>query len=312
LVVHYKIFILIFCIIFLIGNVSAMEWDNKLSYSNKDLKVELKNWFGLGTNYGSAELKSHPSVDYVKKVGVGKQVVMYYDFNFIELYKEGLGDVKFIDEKTGKEIERDYKFVYWGEEEYESPVYSEQKVWNESINDYSMKKVKTGTETKTRKRWLTYDSRDIPKGNIRIGIEVQVKKNDYVDGVWEVGGKRIEKHANWKATMDAGLLAYYEFEQGVGAVIDSTGNGYDAINNGAERGQVGIVGNAFNYSAQNTDWVNSSDLDTEFDATSFSVNVWFKRTFPTIPTCPLSAPLLIASYPFPVESITAPTPCSNS
>ena len=118
-----KIFLLIVCMFLLIGTVSAFEFDNKLTYSNDDLKVNLNNWWGLGKNYGTAELKSHPSIDYVKQVGLGSQVVMWYDFNFMELYSKGIGNPEFKDMRTGKTVDRDYSFVYWGEKQRN--IYSE-------------------------------------------------------------------------------------------------------------------------------------------------------------------------------------------
>ena len=71
-----RIFIMIMMGIFLISLTSATEFDNKLIYSNNDLKINLTNWFGLGEDYGSAELKSHISVDGIKKVSLGEQIVM--------------------------------------------------------------------------------------------------------------------------------------------------------------------------------------------------------------------------------------------
>ena len=54
-----KILLTLILGILLVSTISAMDWNNKLAYSEKDMKVELNNWFGLGKNYGSAELKSH-------------------------------------------------------------------------------------------------------------------------------------------------------------------------------------------------------------------------------------------------------------
>ncbi len=187
---------------------------DKISYlkgknGNPDLRVEFFDTF-LGIdflwktkNWGTAELKSHPSVNYVKKVGAGKQVVMWYDFNFVELYKNGLGEPEFVDVRTGKKVERDWRYVYWGNETYEVPVYSCQIKTSVNGTEYE-DCVQTGTETKTREAWLPYNSRDIPKGKIRIGIEVEVKVNDYIDGKWIVGGKKIDRHASWEeAVVDA-------------------------------------------------------------------------------------------------------------
>ncbi|KKL28472.1 hypothetical protein LCGC14_2374820 [marine sediment metagenome] len=93
-----KLLLLGVLVLFLIGTVSAFEIDNKLTYSNEDLKVTFENLWGLpliGSELGTAELKSHPSVNYVKRVGAGNQVTMWYDFDFVDLYENGLGDVEF-------------------------------------------------------------------------------------------------------------------------------------------------------------------------------------------------------------------------
>jgi len=63
-----KLFILMLCMIFLVGTVSAVQWNDKLNYQNglngnPNLKVSLDNWWGLGKTIGTAELKSHKSVD---------------------------------------------------------------------------------------------------------------------------------------------------------------------------------------------------------------------------------------------------------
>ena len=125
----------IFFTLFLVGTISAFEFDNKLTYSNEDLKVDFDNLFGFGKHYGSMELKSHSSVNYVKEVGAGERVVMWYDFDFKDLYKGGLGKVEFTNQIMGEEIERDYSYVYWGDKERD--VYGKG---NCKTEDFSYKK----------------------------------------------------------------------------------------------------------------------------------------------------------------------------
>jgi len=101
--------------IFFIPVISAFDFDNKLTYSNEDMNVAFDNFYGLGTHYGEIELKSHSSVTEILKTGFGKEeVVMYYDFTNWELYKDGLGDVKFIDMRTEKEVEERLYFLLNG------------------------------------------------------------------------------------------------------------------------------------------------------------------------------------------------------
>ncbi len=186
----------IFFSIFLISNVSALEWDNKLTYSENDLKVNLTNWFGLGVDYGSAELKSHSSVDEIREVKTGKDIAMFYDFNFNELYENGLGEVIFTDIRTGKQVERNYKYVYWSE--IQTNTYGWRNCKFSLNGTESCNWVVTGTET--NQGWLPYASKDIPAKRIRIGIETEIKPNDYIDGIWKIGGKRISRHATFRTT----------------------------------------------------------------------------------------------------------------
>ena len=292
---YYKFLILMFCIVFLIGNVSATSvfdsWNNKLSYSkgengNSDLKIELENWFGLGKNYGTAELKSHPDINYVKKVGRGKQVTMYYDFNFIELYENGLGEVEFTDERTGEEVERDYRFVYWGEEEYESPVYEEvcEISKNSTNNSLSCHNEIISYKTKIKEKWLPYDSKNIPKGNIRIGIEVEVKKNDYIDGVWDIGGKAVKKHASWKSSLETDLISWWTLDETSGTnAEDIWGTNNGTLENTEDGDWVdGIIGNGLKIDGVDERIVvpNSTSLDAVGEG-SITACIWFNTTTKT-------------------------------
>ena len=66
-----KLLAFMFAFIFLIGTVSALEnveLNDRLVYSNDDLKISLENWWGLGKTIGTAELKSHSTVDEIIKV----------------------------------------------------------------------------------------------------------------------------------------------------------------------------------------------------------------------------------------------------
>jgi len=109
-----KILVFLLLGIFMISTVSAWDWDNKLTYTDRDLKVEFDNTFlGIKTSeIGYVELKSHTGVNEIKQIEVGNNTVMWYEFNFKELYYNGIGDIKFIDMHTKKEIEKDYDLVY--------------------------------------------------------------------------------------------------------------------------------------------------------------------------------------------------------
>lgn len=208
-----KKIMLLVLMIFLIGNVSAANWDNKLSYSEEDLKVTISNSFLLlfpTSEIGTAELKSHTSVDEVLQVSVGKdKVVMYYDFDFVDLYENGIGEITFQNMYTGEYFDRDYTLVYWGEKEID--VYGQGNCKTILINGTQINCEKVVIGKTNVYDWLPYNSRDIPKGNIRIGVIVDVKSREKTDVIWKIAGKKISKHAiftgNGEFANDIGLCA---------------------------------------------------------------------------------------------------------
>lgn len=217
-----KLFLIFIVGIFLIGTISASEWDNALKYKNNDLTVEIDNAcipiinLCFGDKIGETTLKSHSSVNEIKNVMRGKdRLVMWYDFNFGELYKNGLGDVEFTDERTGKKIEKSY---YFAQAKYKQvDIYDdvcilrivEANGTTYETQDCHKEIVRT---IKQIYEWDRLDSNEIPKGKSTIGLFTDVLKDDYIDGVWLIAGKRIKKHASWTDSLNTGLVAYYNFE----------------------------------------------------------------------------------------------------
>ena len=275
----FKLFALtIICMVLLVGSVSAFEFDNKLTYYNEDLKVELTNWFGLGVDYGTAKLKSHKSVNEVRSVVIGKDiVVMYYDFDFLELYEEGLGKVYFTDERIGEEIEKDYSFVYWTNETYEKDIYEEQ--CSKSLNGTNIcGQVVVGKENVTREVWKPYNSRDIQKGKIRIGLQTDVKLDDLIDGVWTIGGKRIERHAVWTADLNVRLFTYYKLDENATNtfVLDSilNNNGTASTNTNNLHDASGVINSSFNFNGINEYF--TSSINEDLSKNQHTINIWAK------------------------------------
>ena len=201
----YSVMCMLLLGIFLMGTVSAAEWDNSITYSKNDLKIELKNWFGLGTNYGSAELKSHSRVDETNFVSVGKDVVvMYYDFNFSQLYTNGIGDIEFIDMATGEYVTKSYKIVEWGSTTRD--VYGWTKcgttLKNGTAIDCSWEK--TGSETYSD--WIPYSSKNIPAKQVRLGLQVDVVPGETIDAIWTIGGKKVSRHASYTGVGEFGAV----------------------------------------------------------------------------------------------------------
>jgi len=228
--------------------ISAMDFDNRITYSNEDKTATITNWLGLGEELGKATLTSHETVAEVRKVMPGKdRVVMYYEFDFKDIYENGLGEVTFIDEHNGKEIERDYYFAIASRESYEVDNYIQ--VCGTSGN-YTCSQVKSGMKTNYRTVWTKLDKNDIPKGKVTIGLIVDVRQNDRVDGIWEIAGKKISKHASWTSALNVDLIFYADFDASSGTVVTDEINETN-LNTTSAKWVTGILGNGLEFNGTN-------------------------------------------------------------
>ncbi|KKM72914.1 hypothetical protein LCGC14_1415780, partial [marine sediment metagenome] len=162
-----------------------------VEYSDDDMEVKISNFFGLGKEIGRAKLTSHETPTEVRNVIEGEnRTVMYYEFNFKEKYDNGLGKVEFINMHSGEKIEKDYYFAI--------AVYDEDGILS---------------------HWERLDEGNIPKGKVTIGLVTDVNTGDYIDGIWTVAGKKIKKHATWSASLNNGLVHYWNCDEGTGTDV---------------------------------------------------------------------------------------------
>ncbi len=256
-----KIFILVFCMILLVGSVSAIGWDNKLTYSENNLKVNLTNWWGYGEDYGSAKLTSHKSVDEVLKFGYGKEeIVLIYDFDFKNNYVDGLGKVYFTNQRTDEQIQKDYYFVYWTLRDIEVDNYVDVCDTLGNGTKYCNKEL-SGKKIIQEWGWEKLINKDIPKGKIRIGLKTYIKKGDYLDAVWTIAGKEVKKHASWSASLTVGLMSVYNLDEISGTVvIDSINRDNGTAQNSPTQGLPSVannLGTSYGFSPATADRVDS-------------------------------------------------------
>lgn len=205
-------------LIVLVGSMaltSAADWDNTLSYEDNYMKAHIKNWLGL-LDLGTIELKSHKSVDQVLGVNMGNSIVMYYELNFIDAYLGGIDNIEFIDMRTGREVTRDYKIMIGTEVSKDIYECSYKKAINGT--DYC-EKYKSGTYLDYE--WAPYNSWDIPKGKVILGLQVDVQQRDWVDVIWTIAGKKIDEHVEYEEVLTfPGLVSSESTTQYRGYVVD--------------------------------------------------------------------------------------------
>jgi hypothetical protein len=286
-----KLFGLIFFAILLISLTSATTWTKSVDYNKEDIReVAFKDWWNIplitGTQ-GTMKLASHELNEEKEIVtlqtGLGWQVTMYYDFDFRELIENGLGDVEIINMKTGKSVDRDWKYVYWFEEErirdvcveWEVAIDSGKNDSNVSIENGNPKCLKQGTETYTFSEWRDYNSRDIPK-SLRIGIMVNNRQGDYLDGIWNIGSKRLDRHAYWNASLETNLVNWYKMDDNLATTnfIDSHGtrNATGSSNSNVLTTDSGYINRAGNFTTTNS-YIETAEIIPM--GQTFSYALWF-------------------------------------
>ena len=264
-----------FGMILLIGSVSAetFTFDNILNYEDNDLKATIVNTFGLGKDLGTATLKSHNSVDEVLEFGYGKEeVVMYYDFTGWELYKDGLGEVYFTDVNTGEKTQREYYFVEWVSEIETKNIYEDVlvKYLSNGRSIYEQKVI--GTYEEEVWSWKKLENKDIPDRNARIGLKTYVNKDDYVDVIWTIAGKKIKRHASYSASLKVSLVSYWDLDETSGNALDKVGDNDGTVTD-ATQGVTGILNTSYDFDGINAK-INGQDVGFPLGSTARSISMW--------------------------------------
>ena len=278
-----KLIIFTLMFLFLFSYVSAVRVDYSPNDKGvKDMKAVVKDTilFGLISvgEQGTMELKSHKSPTEIIEVGTGWQVTMIYDTNFGQAHKDILGNVYFYDLKTGEEVEREYKFVYWGTEERSREVCIEYQNVTNSTTKNSIPYIECSkyvNESYLYEGWLDYNSKDLPKGQIKLGLMTNVLYKDKIDGVWEVQGKKIEKHAGWTSELSTDLVSYYKLDETSGTTATDSHGSNNGVNDGGDF-TTGKINGAYDFEAGNTDWVNLSTSSSFNIAPDISISMWVK------------------------------------
>lgn len=278
-----KILLLYIIMIFSLTIVQAFEFDNIVQYSDDDMMVDIKNWWGFtlwgilpDQSFGNATLTSHENVAHVRPVLAGKdRVPMYYEIDFKKQFDNGLGKVYFTDLMTGKSVEKDYTFV---ERTYEDKIlnYSRCKTreFKGTIEEYDCENV-IDVLKDYNEVWTPINNNNILKGKHTIGIMIDVEHGEWVDAVWTLAGKKITRHASWNDTFHQSLGYAWQFNETSGDVVDSNDN-FNLTNSNANRGAEGIHELGFNFSAD--DYVTGNKQESY---NSFTISLW-ARGWPTM------------------------------
>jgi len=229
--------------------ISALDFDNRMEYRNNDMTIVLKNWFGL-TTIGEATLTSHKTIDEIKKVGMGNDVpVMSYNFRgFKSIYKKGLGEVKFIDMETGQDVQKDYYFA--------KAIYNRE---GEII------------------RYEKLRNKDIPKEETEIWLMTNVKLFETTDGVWEIAGMKVNKHASWTSALTEATQYYYSFDENIGTNAKELVKGINNLTvTGSHWNSTGLIDSAYGFPNADESANMTFEL-SDFTDDKISISFWVRR-----------------------------------
>ena len=197
------------------GTLSAWDWDNVKSYDHNTKTATVTNGLGLGSTV--AELTLDTPLN--NKVGIGYQRVAEITIDNRGQYNNALNDMQFYNKKTGMtKFDRDFDYLYKTTETYEIEIPEEDcnnKLTNGSCG------IKYVTQERERELWKSI-GKDLPKGNVTIGIYTFVEQGDNVEWIPEWFGVEIEEWASWVASLDTALVSYWTFNE-------TTGNWADGV-----------------------------------------------------------------------------------
>lgn len=211
-----KLFVLLFCIVLLVGTVSSFEIDNVKRYNEQTRTVTVKNALGLGSDIASIKLET-PLNNFV---GAGYQKVAEFTINNFEDYTDPLKQLELYHAISGDNIQRNIDYKYRTTETNRVNDYSQDCQTDRNGTFYCTSQI-TGSHQETRTVWKDLDRSILSKDEtITIGLFTDVQIGDKVEWIPTYYGVRIEEWAVWTQALNTELLAYWNFNEGTGIVAE--------------------------------------------------------------------------------------------
>ncbi len=282
------------CMIFLVGTVSAFEFDNVKSYDADKAEYLVENVFGLGKDL----LRSHRITPHELTVWGSYNVpIAEYDIRLYDDYDNLWGEVELytIDsEDELHELNRGYHREYGVEEEYDALVYEtrcDEKILDEygtpDQNHCYNELVRNTTETRLKWQHVTpdmYETMSAGNYTIRIVLDETIpgEKGEWIENV---AGERFEAWSIWNTDgLNIDLITNYEFNQSSGGPIDiANGSHNGSLYNTAGYIGGGIIGNATGiFSGSGNEGINvsvSTATDTPmYRDTGYTWELWINAS----------------------------------
>ena len=252
-------------LIFLVGSVSAFEFDNVQSYNEDKREYLIENALGFGDDI--AKIRLNTPLENIVPVGYVK--VAEFEVENYENYVNVFNEMDFFNLNLNNKIitrEFDYKYKSIIQVTNYETVCDQKLLDNDDPYDAACRQVEDGLKDKVV--WVDINKLDgLLKGNITIGIFTQTKQGDRIEWIPTLFGERLTEWASWNADMNIGLVSNWAFNETSGKAIDDL-----HLNNGTVAGAVvqGDTGK-FNFS-YDFDGVDNTDVNV-FNNASVKIGV---------------------------------------
>ena len=129
---------------------------------------------------------------------VGYQKVAEFEVElFDDTYTDAFDKIEFYNNLDNKLIERQFDYKYWGQEEIDVNDWKEV-CEGKFINGTEICNLKiVGTKKETVWNWINFDTKNLIKGKITIGIFTEVYMGDNVEWIPTLFGKEINEWASF-------------------------------------------------------------------------------------------------------------------
>lgn len=270
-----KLFLLMFCMILLVGTVSSADFDDVKYYDEETSTYTLENFFGLGKTIADLELKTPQN----NLVHLG-----YGDIARIEIrngeydYEEIINGIELYNIRDGmKEVIRnvDYKYLTY----IEVPNREASCVDIEDENKTTYQEcswIQNGT--KLEEQWLPFTENSLLKGEtITLGIFTDVQRGDHIEWVINVyGNEKLTAWATWTESLNVDIVTYLKMDEedttGLGNIIDELGTN-NGTNDGADN-TTGKIIFGYDFERDDSDRIVLGNSDLAPDG-NFTTDLWF-------------------------------------
>ena len=248
---NIKIILMLVMILFLVGTVSAAEWDNVKSYDEETRTITIKNALGLpliGSNIAEVKLLSDLEV----VVPPGYHQVAEFEINSFTDYDSFISGIELFDINNKlAELDNPIDVMYWGDivvEDFSTTCVDDPNNKGDAYDKSICTNKKIGEHTE--KGWLPFDKKALLNKKIKVGLFTNVKHGDSVEWIPEFAGVKVREWAVWTGDSLAGLVSCWTLDETSGTLAQDFGRG--ALNNGTSSGiTVGVpsgipsLGNAY-------------------------------------------------------------------